>query len=137
MASVTALRRGLKNRLATIDGLRAYATVPGQVMTPAAVVDVDGIRYDSTMARGADDFIFVVRLLVSTADDATGQDALDAYLAGSGAASMKAAIEGDTSLGGVAHFARVDSVRAYGQVEYGAITYVGAEVLVEVTASGT
>lgn len=136
MASVSGIRDGLKTRLATIIGLRAHDTAPGQVQPPAAIVTPGTIQFDSTMARGADDFTFVITLLVSAAVDRTAQDALDAYLAGSGAKSVKAAVEADVSLGGAAHFARVVGVNQYGLIEYGGVQYLGAEFLVQVTADG-
>jgi len=137
MASLSALRDGLKTRLATISGLRVHDTIPGQVNGPAAVVELEAISYDSAMARGADDYVFVVRLVVGTAVDRVGQDKLDGYLAGSGVSSIKAAIEADESLGGIAGPTQVASVRSYGLIEYAGVTYVGAELIVEVTASGS
>lgn len=142
MASVTALRNGLKTRLDTISGLRAHAFVTGDVVPPAAVVipgdpsrkNAMAINYDCTMGRGSDDFIFTVLLIVSNKVERVSQDALDAYLDGSGATSVKAAIEADGTLGGIAHFTNVTGVRDYGAVSYGGQTYVGAEIMVEVTA---
>lgn len=137
MASVVALRDGLKTRLATISGLRPYDTIPGTVNSPAAVVELESINYDSTMARGADDFQFVIRLVIGTAVDRVGQDKLDGYLAGSGSLSVKTAVEADQTLGGIAHIAVVTGVRQYGLIEYAGVTYVGAELVVEVCASGS
>lgn len=142
MASVSALREGLKTRLATISGLRAHAIVVGDVVPPAAVVipgdpgrkNSMAINYDATMGRGSDDFQFTVLLLVSNKVERVSQDTLDDYLDGSGATSIKAAIEADGTLGGIAHFTNVVGVRDYGLVSYGGQQYVGAEFMVEVTA---
>lgn len=143
MAAISALRDGLETRLATISGLRAHDTAPGQVNPPAAVISPGGdganepaISFDSTMARGSDDYLFLVTLLVQFADDSSAQDKLDGYLQGSGALSVKAAIEGDPSLGGVAHFVHVREVREYGEIEYNGVRYLGAVFVVEVTADG-
>lgn len=144
MASVTQIRQGIATRLATISGLRVHAFVVGDVAPPAAVVipgdpgrkNAMAIAYDATMGRGSDDFLFTVLLLVANKVERASQEALDTYLAGSGASSIKAAIEGEDSLGGVAHFTRVVGVRDYGVVSYGGQSYVGAEFMVEVTASG-
>jgi hypothetical protein len=144
MASVTDIREGLKARLDTISGLRAHAWVVGDIVPPAAIV-IPGdpsrksslaIAYDATMGRGSDDFLFTLLILVSNKVERSAQEALDGYLAGSGATSVKAAVEGEDSLGGVAHFTRVVGVRDYGLVTYGGQTYVGAEFMVEVCASG-
>lgn len=136
MASLTDIRNGLKDRLATIPGLNTYATAPGSVEAPAGIVvlPTDFLAFDSTMGRGADDFTLVVLLLVSKADDNLGQINMDPYLAGEGASSVKAVIEADPTLDGVAHFARVASARNYGPVEYANVQYLGVELVVEVTA---
>lgn len=142
MASISALREGLKTRLDTVSGLRAHAQVVGDVNPPAAVV-IPGdpsrknsmvVNYDSTMGRGSDDFMFTILLLVSAKVERVSQDALDDYLDGSGATSIRAAIAADGTLGGIAHFTNVTGVRDYGMVEYGGQKYVGAELIVEVCA---
>jgi hypothetical protein len=135
MASVTSIRSGLQTRLNTITGLTAHAVVKGQIVPPAAVVEVESISFDATMGRGSDDFLFTVKLLVSASVTAEAQAKLDGYLAGSGATTtVKGAVEADGTLGGVVHFARVDSVRQYGLIEYAGVQYVGCEFLIEVTA---
>lgn len=136
MTSVTAIKDGLAARLATISGLRVHATPPGAINPPAAVIRRAQTRYDSTMARGSDDHAFVVTVFVSLASDAAAQDQLDAYLATSGASSIKAAIEGEDTLGGIVHFARVVSAEEDRTLEYGGVVYVAVDWIVEVTASG-
>lgn len=137
MASLTELRQGLADRCDTIDGLTANPTGRGTVNVPAAVIGVETIDYDSTMARGSDDYILTIRLLVAESTEEIGQDALDEYLASAGDRSIKAAVEAEKSLGGVAHFAVVRGVTEYGDIEYGGVGYLGAVFTVEVTASGT
>lgn len=137
MTSISAIRNGIKDRLATISGLHALDTVPGNVTPPAAVVRRRQTSYDSTMARGSDDHQFTVSLLVSQASWEHGQEELDKYLATSGASSVKAAIEGDMSLGGVVHFARVVSAGEDGIVDYAGVSYFSVDFTLEVTADGT
>ncbi len=135
MASVTSIRSGLATRLATITGLTAHATLKGQVVPPAAVVEGPDIDFDATMGRGSDDFVFTVKLLVSSSVTDQAQAKLDGYLAGSGATTtVKGAIEADDTLGGAVSFAWVARVRQYGLVEYAGVQYVGCEFLIEVTA---
>ena len=69
------------------------------------------------MQRGSDTYEVPVILYVSKVDAETGQDSLDSYLAASGANSIKAAIEGDTTLGGAAMSVRVVSATEYGEYE--------------------
>lgn len=138
MASVIVIRDGLKTRLETIAGLRVVDYVSGQVVPPAAVIipgdpdsgNAQAISFDSTMARGSDDFLFTVLILVSIAHDRVAHEALDAYLDGSSAKSVKAAI--DSTLGGVVSYARVSAVRRYGQIKYAGQDFLGAQFLVEV-----
>jgi uncharacterized membrane protein len=136
VTSVTELKKGLAARLETIAGLRVHTTPPGAITPPAAVIRRAQTRYDATMARGSDDHGFVVTVFVPLVSDAHAQPALDAYLAPSGTSSIKAAIEADPSLGGVAHFARVVSAEEDRTIEYGGVVYVAVDWIVEVTASG-
>ena len=142
MASISAIREGLKTRLDTVTGLRAHSWVVGDIIPPAAVI-IPGnpsskstmvVNYDATMGRGSDDFLFTIVLMVSNKVERVAQDALDDFLDGSGASSIRAAIAADGTLGGVAHFTNVTGVRDYGLVTYGGQTYVGAELIVEVCA---
>lgn len=136
MASLSALRAGLATRLATITGLHVYANPLGLINPPAALVIPAGnfLDFDATMGRGSDNFRFTVRLLVAETVADLGQDALDPYLAGSGASSIKAAIEGDGSLGSIASFTVVTGAEGYGGYEYGGVSYLGCDFSVEVTA---
>lgn len=130
----SAVRSALKTRLQTISGLTVYATAPGQVNPPAAII-LPGeplVSYDSTMARGSDDLQMVIRVLVAPQIDYASQDDLDVYLAGSGASSVKEAVDGN--LGGTVDFARVVLARNYGDFDHNGVTYLGVEFVVEVTA---
>jgi hypothetical protein len=137
VASLTALRAGIATRLATIAGLRAHEDVPDVVTPPAVTVrpaPETFITFDTTFARGSDDFTFIVTLFVSRSSDRAGQAALDAYLAGSGAQSIKAAIEGDETLGGIANWCHVAEARNYGPFAYGGEQFFGCEFLISVGA---
>lgn len=114
MATVSALRGGLATALDTIAGLRVVENFAGSVNPPVAVVGwPTGVEYDSTMARGADEWTFAVAVAVRTSSSRAAATNLDGYLAAEGAESVKAAIESDPTLGGVAqyaHVARLDGV---------------------------
>ena len=108
MASLSSIRTGLSTRLATISGLSVYSYVPDSIEPPTAVVGVmSSVDYDSTMSRGSDMYEIPLYLYVSRVDAELSQDSLDEFLAGSGSSSIKQAIEGDTTLGGVVSSARV------------------------------
>lgn len=136
MASVTALREGIAAQLDSISGLRIKAFEPDKVAVPSAAIALVSIAWDKTMGRGMDSFEFVVRLYASRATDKGGQNRIDSYLAGSGPTSVKAAIEADRTLGGVAHTLQVTGVDNYGSYEVGGINYYGVEFAVLIWARG-
>lgn len=137
MGSLANIRTGLKTRLATISGLNAYDKTPGIITTPAAFPMPGTIEFDETMDRGVDSYTFTVRLLVQRAVEQVAQENLDPYLAGSGSSSIKAAIEGDGTLGGAADWTRVVRVPKYGDIEHAGQMYLGADFTVEVSPDGT
>jgi len=132
MASVSAIRSGIAANLATISGLRVSATMLDAPRPPVAMVFPDTIDFDLNANRGADTFTFVVSVLVGRADDRTAQNRADAFVVGPN--SVKAAIEKDRTLGGVADTCRVTSMRNYSQVSIGETLYLGVDFEVEVVA---
>ena len=106
------VRDGLKTRLETISGLRVYDLIPDTVTPPAAVVGQLDFTFDIDNARGLDQAQVDVLVIVQRFSERTGQDKLDAYLAGSGASSIKAAIEGDRTLAGAVNTLRVTGAEA-------------------------
>ena len=106
------VRDGLKTRLQTITGLRAYDLIPDTVVPPCAVVGQLDFTFDIDNARGLDQAQVDVLVIVQRFSERAGQDKLDAYLAGSGSTSIKAAIEGDRTLGGTVNTLRVTGAEA-------------------------
>jgi hypothetical protein len=109
--SIASLRTGLAARLATITGLRVNTYGVDTPNVPSATIRLSRVSYDSTLSRGADEVEFLVTMAVGRAEDRTAQIALEAYLAGTGASSVKTAIESDPTLGGVALNTRVQEAR--------------------------
>ena len=135
MASISDLRAGIATNLATISGLRTSATVPDSINPPIAVVMPNTITYDISFARtGGDEYEFLVMVIVGRVDERTAQNRLDGYCSGTGASSVKAAIESDKTLGGTAFSLRVTSLRNYNQVTVGDVTYLSGEFVVQVYA---
>lgn len=113
---------------------RVYAYAPDDISPPAAVVlpsPGDFLAYDTTF-EGRDDFELVVKILMGSADDRTGQAALLGYLSRSGSTSVRTAIYGDATLGGIVSDVRVDGARNYGDVEWAGQLFYGAELVVTV-----
>ena len=135
MASLSSIRSGIATNLGDISSLTVFGYVPDSIEPPTAVVGVvDNIEYDSTMARGADTYNIPVFLYVSRVDAQDAQDTLDAYLASSGASSVKAKVESDITLGGVAQSVRVVEADNYGVYTINNIDYLGVEFMIEVIA---
>jgi hypothetical protein len=135
MANLTNIRNEIKNNLANISTLSVYGYVPDMVEPPTAVVGVmETINYDASMQRGADRYEIPVFLYVSRVDAQDSQETLDGYLASSGATSVKAQVESDTTLNGEAQSVRVVSASNYGVYEINNIAYLGVEFIVEVIA---
>jgi hypothetical protein len=140
MPTVTQIREGIQTRLNTISGLRAFDYAKGTIEPPTAIVVPDPgnfIDFDATMGDGADDYRFLVYVLVAGRVNRVATDELDGYISRTGATSIKTAIEGDPDLGSVVHFTNVTGVSNYGDIEYAGITYFGAVLTLEVTASGS
>lgn len=137
MAAPSAIREGLRVRLATITGLTGYAKPKGTPVLPAGLVLPRQIAFDETMGRGSDLLNFEVLILVSLVTADMAAEDLDPYLAGSGSQSVKEAIEADATLAGAVEWTVVKGVTDYGDVEYSGKLYLGARFVVEVLARGT
>lgn len=134
MASLTDLRAGLSTRLATITGLRALPYIPDNPQPPVAIVMPGRITYDLAFGRGTDEYQFTIMVIVGRVADRNSQTTLDAYCASSGSTSIKAAIEGDRSLGGKAQDCRVTEMTNQSPLAIGDVTYHTAEFSVSVIA---
>jgi hypothetical protein len=129
VADLTTVRAALAAAVNSISGLVVHATIPSSLNVPAAVIaPATGqfLTFDTTMSRGSDDLAFRVLVLVGVQDDAGAQGKLDAYLAGSGASSIKAAVEADPDLGGTVHYVTVEGASDYGLHDFGGTSYFGA-----------
>lgn len=137
MATVAQLITGLETRLATIEGLRVTGFHADKVSVPAGAVGLpDSIDYDTTMARGIDSYVFTIRIYVTRAEDRNSQATLGTYLSPTGAMSVKAAVEGDRTLGCTGTDCRVSDAGGIGVYEVGGQNYAGAELIVRVTTPG-
>jgi hypothetical protein len=116
------VRAGLKTRLATITGLRVWDVIPDQVTPPGAVVGQLDFTFDIDNARGLDIANVDVYVIVQRFDARSSQNLLDDYL-GSGAKSIKTAIEADRTLGGAVNTLRVTRAEA-GTYLQGDVTFL-------------
>lgn len=120
--------------LETIDGLRVFPYWADRVTPPFAIVEFpEKIEYDATMVRGGDQIVLKILVGVARVDARTGRDALGAYADGSGALSVKAALEAHaaTAYGSV----RVQMAE-FGMVTVAAVEYIGATFTVDIIGVG-
>lgn len=129
------LKAGLKATLESIPGARAFAVQPASPPDNALTV-LGPVRwsYDTTF-DGLTQYFFEVGIYLAPADLGRAQSRLDAYLAPTGTASIRAAIRADETLGGTAHFARVIGGTEYGRlVDVAGSQMLHAAVEVEIRA---
>lgn len=108
-ATATQVLTGLKNRLATISGLRTYFYQPASVNPPIAWPVISQVNYHRAMGGGLVVYECVVYVVVGRYTDDRANADIDGYLAFSGAKSIRAALEADETLGGVAQSLTVAS----------------------------
>jgi len=130
MASITELRAGIKNNLATISGLRTSDYQPDNINPPIAIVFPVSVNYDETFHRGMQTYTFAVQVIVGRVSERTGQSTIDSYCSSTGANSIKLAIESDKTLAGKAFDLRVTDMRNYGELLVGEVNYLSAEFVV-------
>ena len=100
-ATISQINAGIAARLQTISGLRVFDYQPDNAYPPFAFPSLTSIEYHKAMAGGAQFYTFLTTVVTGRVDEKSGQDELDAYASYDGASSVRAAIEGDRTLGGV------------------------------------
>jgi hypothetical protein len=125
--NIGATMDALGTALGNVTGLRVFDFPPKSAHPPFAFVDMpDSIEFDAAMVRGSDRLTINVVVCVGDAVDRVTRDKIAAYAAGSGAGSIKSAIESASNLE-----ARVTSV-SFRPVVMGGSTYFGAVFAVDV-----
>lgn len=112
-ATITEVKQGLADRLATIPGLRAFAYQPDQLNAPIAFSLLDNVLFHRTMRTALTEMTFTTTVIVCKADSRSAQSQVDPYVSASGTYSVKAAIEGDRTLGGKVDDVIVNSAGGY------------------------
>lgn len=108
-ATVSQVADGIKSRLGTITGLRTFSYQPEQLNPPVAFPVLDSVEYHGAFGGGDVRMRFAIFVIVGRYLDRVAHSNLDGYLSYSGATSLRAAIEGDRTLGGVAQTLVLDS----------------------------
>jgi len=100
-ATVSQVADGLKTRLATITGLRTFNYQPEQLSPPVAYPVLNSVTYHRAFGGGDVEMFWSVFVIVGRYTDSRAFNDVDDYISYSGAKSLRAAIEGDPTLGGV------------------------------------
>lgn len=135
---VQAVAAEMADKLSDISGLRAFGYPPGQLPLPGAVVGMpDDITFDETYGRGSDSMTFPVWVMVARGDERAAALELMSYLAGSGARSVKEALDNTVTN----TYDECDTVTVTtavtGGFTYAGVDTYGAEFTVTVTGSGS
>lgn len=132
-ATVTQVSNGLVASLQAI-GVRAYPRPADITAAPCAFVLLEAVDYQNAFQLGDPRMEFTVTVITSRTSDRNAYDRLSAAVAPTGAASIRAAIEADRSLGGVCQtllVQRADNIR---MVSQGDADYLAVDVSVLVHA---
>jgi hypothetical protein len=114
VATLMQIREGVATALGTIPGLQASARILTNPTLPVAYVVPGEIQYHASMGSGHSDWNLLIEVQVGTVSDIGAQDNLDAFISESGEKSIKAAIEADPTLGGLAQDLIVQGTSDYG-----------------------
>ena len=124
----------LAEALQTIPGLRVADHLPEQINPPIAVIQVQTLTYHRAMRGGLSTFEYVVSVVAGRLGDRTAQRTLDAWMSWDGALSVRAALEDDQTLSGVAQSVKVNDMMAVRPVSLGDAPYLSVEFNVYVNA---
>lgn len=141
MASLADIRAGLVANLeAALTGMQINAYTLSNPSPPCVEIDLssEGMTFDHASNRGVVELPMIVRVVLADGSDYGAQVSLDSFIDGASGSDVKAAIESDPTLGGVAHTLQVTEVvpRRWKSDTTGGLL-VGAEWQVMVYASGT
>jgi hypothetical protein len=132
--TASSLQTALGVRLATISGLRVADHLPEQVNPPMAVIQMQSVTYHRAMAGGLSEWEFTVSLVAGRMGDRVAQRYLDGWMSYAGSQSVRAAIEGDKTLGGNCSTLKVGDMVAVRPLSLGDASYLTCEFNVTVHA---
>lgn len=133
-ATVSQVATGLAANLATITGLRTSTRQPEQLNPPFAFPTLTSLTYHGAMGGGNVIMEWTVTAIVGRWVDRNSYTILDGYLSYSGVTSLRAAIESDSTLGGVARTLVVTSARNISAVSNAEAEFLEIQLQVTVHA---
>jgi hypothetical protein len=137
VASITQVRQALADAVSKIPGLQGMTYPPGTVEPPVAIVlPASGDVIDYTIAMPPDDdaadLHLRIVLLAGSQVDQAATERIDGYLNPSGPLSVRAAVEADPTLGGMADWAVCTGAGRAQLIQWADLEYYSAEVYVDV-----
>jgi len=130
----SSIQESLGMRLATIPGLRVADHLPEQINPPMAVIQLQSVTYHRAMKGGLSEWEFTISLVAGRMGDRPAQRQLDSWMSWDGSQSVRAAIEGDTTLGGSCSTLKVADMIAVRPLSLGDAAYLTCEFNVIVHA---
>lgn len=124
----------LADKLDAITGLRVYRFPVDQVVAPAAIFGYPDIEFDHSYGRGVDRMTVPVMVLIDRTWDRSTYERFSDLTAGSGAGSIKQAIQAGPNV--AYSTARASSV-AFSAVSAAGLEYWAATFSVDVTGPGS
>jgi len=135
MISLAELRAALAVRLRSVPRIRVYGEIPDNPMVPCVIVTLGDPAIDYDLAfktGGGHTYRFALVCMSGRAAERAAQRRIDGWLAGPDA--IKTVLEEDRTFGGLVFDCRVTEARNIGPVVLGDVTYLSAELSVEIRA---
>jgi len=126
-ATLAQMADGLEARLGTIDGLRVFDHVPDTFAVPCAFVMPDSVNYHGAFVGGDAETEWTVTVIVGRTANRAAQKSLYEFASYSGSRSVRAAIEGDLSLGGRVQTCIVDTAQNMRMISQGDGDYLAVD----------
>lgn len=133
-ATVSQVATAIATKLATVSGLRTVAFQPDQLNPPVAFPILNGITYHNAFQGGDVEMDWNIMVVVGRYTARTSYSVLDGYLSYSGASSIRAALEGDPTLGGVVQTCVLPSSASIASVTQGEEEFLSVEFTLTVHA---
>ena len=136
MATTREMREGIAAVLqAAFPDVNVYAMVPGDMVTPAAIVISGPKQYDLAMGHSFAQHEFTVMVIASRVDQGAGQEVLDDMSDAEGDRSVKAAFDANPSLDGLIPMTlSVTGSSGNGSVSFAGIDYMKTDFTISITA---
>src|SRR4051812_22392549 len=119
-ATLKAIREGLAANLAVLNGVQISPYVLSNPQTPHIWIrpgEDDVVSYHLAMQNGLEDWHMMIEAFTGSPFAESAQMKLDELAASTGPTSLKAAVEADTTLGGVALDLVVTNAHGYAQYQ--------------------